>query len=55
MDAVIIAVPHDEFKLLDKQIVNLFYEIDAPKVLLDIKGVLEKKEYINTGYYYWRL
>ena len=55
VDAVIIAVPHDEFKLLDKQIVNLFYEIDAPKVLLDIKGVLEKKEYINTGYYYWRL
>lgn len=54
VDAIILAVAHDEYKQLTiNQIDNMFS--DGMKVLLDIKGLLDKKEYENTGYYYWRL
>ena len=28
---------------------------DDKKVLLDLKGLLERKDYEAAGYYYWRL
>lgn len=49
MDAVIIAVAHDEFKNLDLDV--MFG--DGAHVLLDVKGILDPKEY--PGYRYWRL
>ena len=53
-DAVVLAVAHDEFaKLTMEQIDKLFGE--GQKVLLDIKGLLSRKEYENAGYSYWRL
>ncbi len=54
MDAVILAVSHTEFsKLSIDEIDKLFGE--GKKVLLDLKGLLDRKEYENAGYSYWRL
>lgn len=56
MDAVIIAVAHDDFLKLDREQVAAFF---APshkrKVLLDIKGLLDRKAYMTEDYLYWRL
>lgn len=54
MDAVILAVAHDEFMKLSMEDVGNFYA-SGEKVLLDIKGLLNRKEYENAGYIYWRL
>lgn len=54
MDAVILAVSHTEFnKLSMNEIDTLFGE--GKKVLLDLKGLLDRKEYEKAGYSYWRL
>ncbi len=54
MDAVILAVAHDEFSKFTMSEINSFYA-DGKKVLLDIKGLLNREEYENAGYLYWRL
>lgn len=54
MDAVIIAVAHDEFLGMSKKKLSGLYKDGERKVLLDIKGVLDKKEYGEDGYLYWR-
>ena len=55
MDAVIVAVAHSEFQKLSKaQIAGFFHEKHREKVLMDIKGLLNKNEY-GEGYLYWRL
>jgi UDP-N-acetyl-D-galactosamine dehydrogenase len=54
MDAVILAVAHDEFRDLTMDKIDSFYTY-GEKVLLDIKGLLNRKEYENAGYLYWRL
>lgn len=54
MDAIILAVAHEEFKKLSStQISALFCK--GCRVLLDIKGILNRNEYISMGYRYWRL
>ena len=56
MDAVVIAVAHDEFLKLNKADVDKFYRAEnAKKVLSDIKGLLNRKEYTTEDYLYWRL
>lgn len=57
MDAVVIAVGHEEFLKITQDDMNKIFK-DVPnngKVLLDIKGILDKKEYDVAGYRYWRL
>ncbi len=54
MDAVILAVAHDEFQDLKMRDVDGMFG-EGQKVLLDIKGVLDRKEYETAGYSYWRL
>ncbi len=55
MDAVIVAVAHSEFQKLSKaEIAGFFHEKHKEKVLMDIKGLLNKDEY-GEGYLYWRL
>ncbi len=54
MDAVVLAVAHTEFEELSMQnIDNMFCE--GKKVLLDLKGLLNRKEYEAADYIYWRL
>lgn len=56
MDAVILAVAHEEFKELGKTEIDRFYKAEnARKVLLDIKGLLDRKEFEDGSYLYWRL
>ena len=54
MDAVILAVAHDAFKSLNPAGMNRFF---APgrNVLLDIKGIFERRDFDDAGYVYWRL
>ena len=54
MDAVILAVAHTEFSKLTKDQIDTFFG-EGKKVLLDLKGLLNRKEYENAGYNYWRL
>ncbi len=57
MDAVIIAVCHDQFsKLTDSDIDSFFKAGTDKKVLLDLKGILDRKAYdAKKDYLYWRL
>jgi len=52
MDAVILAVAHDEFKNITVEKMN---GMCAGRILLDIKGILNRAEYEAAGYSYWRL
>lgn len=54
MDAVILAVAHDEFAKFTMSNIDTMFG-NGQKVLLDIKGVLNRKEYETAGYRYWRL
>ncbi len=56
MDAVLIAVSHENFSKLERSDINQFYRADnKKKVLLDIKGVLNRQDFADEGYCYWRL
>ncbi len=54
MDAVVLAVAHEGFKGLTRDRIDGFYGA-GEKVLLDLKGLLNRKEYEDAGYSYWRL
>ena len=54
MDAVILAVAHTEFSSFTVEEMNSFFG-SGKKILLDIKGILNRKEYEEVGYRYWRL
>ena len=57
MDAVILAVSHKEFaKISMRQLDAMFKKgKNRKKVIVDVKGVLDKDEYVSAGYNYWRL
>lgn len=53
-EAVIVAVKHDIFK--DKYPLNKLQDIStSPLIIIDIKGLYDKKECLNNGFVYWRL
>ncbi len=56
-DCVVIAVAHEEFVSMElEELDKLFKNIDRnEKVLIDIKSILNKKEVMERGYWYWRL
>lgn len=54
MDAVILAVAHKEFSDFSIEDMNHFFGA-GKKVLLDIKGLFNRKVYEDAGYNYWRL
>ncbi|XCP85325.1 nucleotide sugar dehydrogenase [Roseburia hominis] len=54
MDAIVLAVAHTEFCNFSISEMNSFFGTGT-KVLLDIKGLLNRKEYEAAGYIYWRL
>ncbi len=54
MDAIVLAVAHEQFaKFTEKDVAKLFGK--GRKVLIDVKGVFNRKEYESKGYAYWRL
>ena len=56
-DAVVLAVAHDAFKdLTQSDFDKMFKPVENDKkVLVDIKGLLDRKQYEAAGYKYWRL
>lgn len=54
MDAVILAVAHTEFSNFTMDEMDEFFG-EGKKVLLDLKGLLNRKDYEAAGYSYWRL
>lgn len=54
-DAVILAVAHEEFRSMDVSRMDAFYKAGGKKVLLDLKGVLNRRGFEAAGYQYWRL
>src|SRR5690554_1761229 len=57
MDAIVVAVGHDQFLRFTQEDFNKMFKEGSndSKVLLDIKGILDRKEYEVAGYRYWRL
>lgn len=57
MDAVVFAVAHDVFKEYGIHMIDsMFKPVDnRKKVVIDVKGMLDKKEFEDSGYLYWRL
>lgn len=54
MDAVILAVAHDAFAHFTMEDMDKFFG-EGKKVLIDVKGVLDRRAYEAAGYSYWRL
>lgn len=55
VNALVIAVGHEEFKQLTEVDIEQYYEKGAPKILIDVKGILNRQDYEQAGYCYWRL
>lgn len=57
MDAILIAVAHDEYKFLRAEKLEELYDCSKnnKSVLCDIKGILNKKDLKNSNILYWRL
>jgi UDP-N-acetyl-D-galactosamine dehydrogenase len=57
VDALVIAVAHDDFAGLTMDKLDRFFK-DVPnsrKVIIDVKGLYDRREYEKAGYIYWRL
>lgn len=56
-DAIVVAVGHDQFMNLSQEDFDKMFkkEPNENKVIIDIKGILNRKEYEEAGYKYWRL
>lgn len=55
MDAIVLAVAHDEFTSLTEEDIAAMYADPSRKVLVDVKGLLDRRSYETKGYCYWRL
>jgi len=54
VEAVIFAVPHEKFKDISLKDLKKIYK-DDKLVLIDVKGIFNKKEAETLNYLYWRL
>ncbi|RED61598.1 nucleotide sugar dehydrogenase [Cohnella lupini] len=55
LNVVVMAVPHSGFKEMNIHDFDALYETGQSKILVDIKGIYNKSEYLSNGYHYWRL
>lgn len=53
-DAVILAVAHTQFSEFKMEQIDAMFG-EGQKVLVDVKGLLDRAEYEAAGYIYWRL
>lgn len=57
-DCIILAVAHNQFKEIGIQGINKYFrfsDANEEKVIIDVKGVLNKSELDKEGFKYWRL
>lgn len=57
MDAVIVAVPHKEFKKMNLSDIDRLFDAsdNNRKVIIDVKGLFDRKEAERNHYVYWSL
>jgi UDP-N-acetyl-D-galactosamine dehydrogenase len=55
LDALIIAVSHDEFKAWLKDIPSFFKSSSATPIIFDLKALYERQEFSVNPLTYWRL
>lgn len=57
LDCIILAVAHEEFKNLTLEQIDSYFKVmnNDEKVLIDVKGMLDKDMVAVEGYKYWRL
>lgn len=57
LDAVILTVAHDEYKDLTATFFEKLYKegSNGNKILIDVKGQLNRQEVLSAGFKYWRL
>lgn len=57
MDVVIVAVSHEEFVAMDTESYESLYKKgnNESKVIVDIKGILDKNYFRNNSYHFWGL
>jgi UDP-N-acetyl-D-galactosamine dehydrogenase len=55
VDAVIIAVSHEEYKNISLEKLKKLYSDSQKLILIDVKGIIKKEDAINKGYEFWRL
>ncbi len=53
LDALIIATSHNEFKKIKKEQLDKMFKTE--KIIIDVKGIIDEKKYINKNDIYWRL
>lgn len=55
-DCLIFAVSHDEFKALSiEEITKLYKKDSSDRIIIDVKSIFDKKEFIDNGFSYWSL
>lgn len=55
VDCIILAVSHKEFVNMNIQKFNEMFKKNTKKLLIDVKSCLDKENFINNGYEFWRL
>ena len=55
LDALIVAVAHKEYKELSLTDIEKLFKKDNNRLIVDIKGILDRAAIENAGYQYWRL
>src|SRR5699024_9046033 len=55
LDAIILAVSHDEFKSFSMEKWSQFFANKKKKVMIDIKGLINKDELNSEEFIYWGL
>ena len=54
MDAVIVTVAHKKFSKMAVKDFNFMYR-EGQRIMIDVKGIYDKKQFTDSGYNYWRL
>ena len=55
MDAIVIAVAHKEFKQMTFDGISSMYSNKEKRVLVEVKGIFDRKDAEKEGFKYWRL
>ncbi|OXS77034.1 UDP-N-acetyl-D-galactosamine dehydrogenase [Lysinibacillus sp. KCTC 33748] len=55
MDAIVLAVPHDIFLENYSPSTYKVFLKESSKLIVDVKGALDKESYLEKGFNYWRL
>ncbi|QHW35094.1 nucleotide sugar dehydrogenase [Paenibacillus rhizovicinus] len=55
LNAIVVAVPHTPFKQMGVTDFEPLYNKNAEKIMIDIKGIYDRREFERSGFGYWSL